>query len=353
MAGRKLCFVIFFIITTNTYPQQLSGHVLDATTGEPLIGTNVFLANTTLGCSTDQLGHFSIPHIPFGKYNLIISHMGYKLEKQGIEFYTTDPIQLTIQLQPRILEMESVGISAKEDEDWKDKYKIFEREFLGTSCYAKECKISNPYCIDLFNSSDSTFLYAKSDSLLAIENNALGYKILFLIDNFSYHYKKEMTKFCIYPVFIEYQSDNKNDLKQWSKNRESAYIGSMQHFWKTLVHKELHESDFIIRKKGIKKKGPSGIGAFQNYLPAKTLYSYVTLINVKREFYSFDCPEYPTTFYIKYGIYADESRMVIRNGPIVLGRMGNPLDNDMIFIYNGWAKLRVGDALPLNYSPVE
>ena len=54
---------------------KISGIILDAQTGDPLIGTNVVLLGTSLGASTDLEGTFFILNIPAGKYDLEFSAM--------------------------------------------------------------------------------------------------------------------------------------------------------------------------------------------------------------------------------------------------------------------------------------
>ena len=47
---------------------QITGSVIDGSTGEPLHFANVFLSSTTLGDATDEEGHFEIENVPFGHY---------------------------------------------------------------------------------------------------------------------------------------------------------------------------------------------------------------------------------------------------------------------------------------------
>ena len=56
---------------------HIAGHVLDAQTGEHLPFVNVQVEGTTLGCLTDESGHFYLKNLPEGDLTLIFSMMGY------------------------------------------------------------------------------------------------------------------------------------------------------------------------------------------------------------------------------------------------------------------------------------
>ena len=49
---------------------KISGIVLDAKTGEPLVGCNIVVENTQLGAATDQDGYFFIINMKPGLYTV-------------------------------------------------------------------------------------------------------------------------------------------------------------------------------------------------------------------------------------------------------------------------------------------
>lgn len=65
---------------------KISGKVVDAKTGEPLVGANIIIANTSFGASADLDGSFYIINIPPGTYTLKASYIGYQtvLEKEVV-----------------------------------------------------------------------------------------------------------------------------------------------------------------------------------------------------------------------------------------------------------------------------
>ena len=93
----SLVVMIIFIVVSNLWPGvtgKIAGRVIDAETGEPLPGVNVYLEGTTLGASTDLDGYYVILNVPPGKYNIIASNIGYQDQKVtgikvSIDFTTT------------------------------------------------------------------------------------------------------------------------------------------------------------------------------------------------------------------------------------------------------------------------
>lgn len=85
MKSKTIFFLIWLIILTIPASGKsglaqgiLKGRVVDAKTGEPLPGANIILRGTTLGTISDQNGFFVLKNLPAGRYNILISMIGYK-----------------------------------------------------------------------------------------------------------------------------------------------------------------------------------------------------------------------------------------------------------------------------------
>lgn len=57
---------------------KIAGRVVDKSTGQPLIGVNVFLDGTVFGSTTDLDGNYIMLNIPPGKYILVLQYLGYQ-----------------------------------------------------------------------------------------------------------------------------------------------------------------------------------------------------------------------------------------------------------------------------------
>lgn len=76
---KRLLF-LFILVPIFVYSQagKIAGTVTDAQTGEPLIGVNISLANTSRGATTDINGDYVILNVPVGTYDINFNYIGYK-----------------------------------------------------------------------------------------------------------------------------------------------------------------------------------------------------------------------------------------------------------------------------------
>ncbi|MDR2234239.1 MAG: carboxypeptidase-like regulatory domain-containing protein, partial [Tannerella sp.] len=79
---RFISILFFFTASVHLFSQQLTqtvrGHVADEASNEPLPYVSVGLQGTTFGGSTDDEGNFTLKNIPIGRYNFIVSFVGYE-----------------------------------------------------------------------------------------------------------------------------------------------------------------------------------------------------------------------------------------------------------------------------------
>lgn len=78
----RLSIIILFIFSiSNLFGGQtgkLSGEIIDRDTGEPVFGANIIVKDTYFGAAADMEGYYFINNIPPGKYEVVISAIGYK-----------------------------------------------------------------------------------------------------------------------------------------------------------------------------------------------------------------------------------------------------------------------------------
>ncbi|MGB5892647.1 MAG: carboxypeptidase-like regulatory domain-containing protein, partial [Ignavibacteriaceae bacterium] len=92
---------------------KISGKIIDATTGEPLIGANVIIMGTNLGAATDFDGNFFIINIPPGKYEVKASIIGYNAVLiQKVNVSVDQTTKLNFELQEEAVEMGDVIVLA-------------------------------------------------------------------------------------------------------------------------------------------------------------------------------------------------------------------------------------------------
>ena len=75
---------------------NLSGTVVDKTSGEKLLFSNVRLEGTSFGISTDGEGKFILRQIPAGDYNLIATYIGYLEQKMPVTVVAGITTEVTV-----------------------------------------------------------------------------------------------------------------------------------------------------------------------------------------------------------------------------------------------------------------
>ncbi len=82
----KRIAILMLFLSNLLYSQTgvVRGVVRNYSTGEFVAGATVLIEGTTFGTTTDKLGWFEIKSIPSGKYNLIVTALGFELKKVEI-----------------------------------------------------------------------------------------------------------------------------------------------------------------------------------------------------------------------------------------------------------------------------
>ena len=93
MILRNISIFLLIVFLLSLYAQgsyKISGRVIDELTKQPLVGSNISIANTSIGTSSDDNGLFTIKILPQGFYLLEVSYMGYSIKPYEIPFLEAD-----------------------------------------------------------------------------------------------------------------------------------------------------------------------------------------------------------------------------------------------------------------------
>ncbi|MFA6617766.1 MAG: TonB-dependent receptor [Candidatus Neomarinimicrobiota bacterium] len=101
----------------------VSGFISNYNDGEPIHYANVFLENTSIGAVSNSDGYYIILDVPAGKYTLVASVIGYKLEKREIEVTASARVKEHFDLETEQIQLQEVIVSA-EREKFKQEIKI-------------------------------------------------------------------------------------------------------------------------------------------------------------------------------------------------------------------------------------
>jgi TonB-dependent receptor len=105
--------ILFFVSNLILGQGNLRGLVKDSTNNKELIGANVFILGTSLGCATDIEGTYRIAKIPEGQYTLRVSYIGYVTKEIPIAIHNNRTLEINVNLVPDVLEGETVIVTAQ------------------------------------------------------------------------------------------------------------------------------------------------------------------------------------------------------------------------------------------------
>ena len=111
LSFKKLCVLVFLLISTSLYAYTITGHVVDKSDGTPIQNANVTLVDTQFGAATSENGTFQIDDVPAGSYIIAASHIGYGVSKIEVEV-SESKTNVTLKLQPDVLKGQEIMISA-------------------------------------------------------------------------------------------------------------------------------------------------------------------------------------------------------------------------------------------------
>lgn len=112
---KSLIFSIIFM--TGTLLAQgsgnISGTVVDKTSGDPLPGANVIVEGTSLGAATSFEGDYIIRQVPAGSYNIIVKYIGYQDQVLEVDVVANRTSEINVELDYVAIVSEEVTVSAQ------------------------------------------------------------------------------------------------------------------------------------------------------------------------------------------------------------------------------------------------
>lgn len=334
-----ICFSLIPAALASAQPLDrgsIRGMITDSATGEPLPYTNVFLSNTTLGDAADQDGEFIIAQIPPGFYQLVVSRIGYHMAVQDIAVQSGKTTVSDVSLTVKAIEGEEIIVVARDNKQWKRDLQEFTSYFIGETANAQKCTIVNPEVL-AFQRQATQHLVATSDSIIVVENMALGYRIDIILDSFRWGNGGGF--YLIYPRYVSLEPRNERQAKRWTRNRQQTFHFSLRHFFASLAA-ENHQESYIVSRLGKPLPGSFETSAVMDSMSVSLVDStrglrrlrFDGLLQVVRRAGG------SSNLYLNYG-YVD------------FDPWGNIYPADAVKIYGYWGQYRVADSLPFDYWP--
>jgi hypothetical protein len=352
----------------------LSGVVTDTENGQAVHGVNIFMSGTTLGTVSGIEGEFKIDGLPGKSAELIFSHVSYETLITTFA-NSAEETRIEIKLKPSTYELPEVTVEEKPDKEWKRNMKKFTAAFLGKTSNANNCEIENPWIVDL--AKIGIKLEARAHDMIMIRNDALGYRIHFLLTHFSM--EGESVSYSGKYRFEELTTENESQIHKWAKSRSKTYYGSLRHFLHSLSREELNNDGFIIHLAKLNssstgfeigvpvrgsdvtnKKNPDGSKEidFKDFIRVIYTKGHQKSDPDSRSLSGRDLPSLPSSSEVESHLMIDSenyqtSYIFLIKRPITLSPDGSSPDREYIKEYGFWANNRVAELLPLEYSPSE
>lgn len=208
------------------------GAVVEAGTGEPLPGANVYLAGTTWGAATEEDGRFSIEAVPAGTYDLAASMVGFAAAHRTVTLTAGATAEVTFRLSASTATIGEAEVVAEQPRRWRRQLRRFERLFFGPTWRGRQCSILNPEVLD-FKEHDGAFT-ATASAPFTYENRALGYRVTHVLQRFRA--EGEEVRFGGLPRYEDLEPAGPEERAACARAREEAYAGSFQHFLRALFN---------------------------------------------------------------------------------------------------------------------
>lgn len=107
-----LLFVSHFALAHNG---SIKGHVYNGASHKPLEGANVYIKELKLSAVTDGFGSFFFKNIADGKFNIVVSSIGFETSEETIKIEDGVTTDFTLHMSPASVKINEVTINAKKD----------------------------------------------------------------------------------------------------------------------------------------------------------------------------------------------------------------------------------------------
>ncbi len=391
----KLIFFILLFPLCCSAQFSISGRVLNQPDKKPVADASVFLSNSSVGAKTANDGTFILSNVKSGKYQLIISIIGFETYSQTITVNDSKMALGDIEILPKLLILNEVTVKATRITDVnRQKYlSWFKDEFLGKSNLALDCKIVNPEILYLHFDEEQNILTASSSDFLLIENPGLGYKIKYLLKHFSLNLSDRSAIRVQFEgsVLFENMTGTVSKEQRWQKRRLDVYQNSSMHFLRAALNDQIENEGFTAFQLDVTpnpQRPPDSIinaktsffeifkNRNNNYQDSLSFWKKKAALpkmikNNNVKIFSKDDIIKPTN---EKGIYAlfsgnnngsiqvtynkyhqrmsDEStRLDFRKKSVLFDNNGVIIDPDGLSITGAWSRNRVAELLPVDYEP--
>jgi hypothetical protein len=343
---------------------RIEGIIIDSLTQRPIQSAGIFVNNTSLDTVSMRNGFYRLSRLPMGEHEIVITAAGYIPRRLTARGTTTPHIADTIRLLPvRPIPLNDM-MARTTDKRWQFFYQRFKNHFIGTTAFADEVKILNPWVLR-FEESEKKEWSATADDLLLIENMVLGYRIKCYLEQLAVANQVAIFDGCLF--FEPIKTLDQRIADRWHTNRLTAYRGSLMEFLRRVAEKDTDSLYRVFRLRGTERfyhtsePDPQSASTFSN-LKKPATYPHEFVLNFSRD--QLQINYYGAGEDMSYRRFVNRmtkiqrlparfraSWLASRNPQVIVNRMGyfnNPME---VEIYGYWEYMRIAERLPITYFP--
>ncbi len=114
---------------------RVMGRLTDATTGEPIAGATLRLAELDVSAVSGSGGRFVLPRVPPGTHEMEIRHVGYGTRTVGVTVRADVTTRLQLRLEPEAVEVEPIEVRVEFRPEYLQDEGFYERMERGWGNY--------------------------------------------------------------------------------------------------------------------------------------------------------------------------------------------------------------------------
>ena len=238
-----LAYLLFAVSPLLVAQQTVSGNITCGSSGEPVAGATVFIANTTISVTSNQLGNYSIAVPIEGSFEIVVSHVGYLPEFHTVEAPdSSHRINWTLEVR----EISELTITVHGNYRQSD-VNFFWRRLLGVNPSRRGLEVLNPEKVHFFRRGDSLMVSCREP--IEIINHEMGYLVRYVLNRFHHDYRTDETLISGKPYFEYLTPQDSRQQSQWEKRRQDMYAVSITRFMRSLYRGEANENGFLMIEK--------------------------------------------------------------------------------------------------------
>ena len=112
---KTVLFTLLMFTATAAFAQKgtIRGTVVDAATGEPIVGTTILIEGTTNGTASDLKGGFTISNITPGRVAITANYLGYEVFRRDLAVAAGQQVEIRIELRAESIDIDEVVVVAQ------------------------------------------------------------------------------------------------------------------------------------------------------------------------------------------------------------------------------------------------